>query len=416
MRVSVTTCAAVAAVLAVSGCAGTRALGMGHSVQLSVSPSDGTEDVRPDSPITVTATSGRLKNVTVTSDGTRVQGTLSPDGTLWQSRWTLDPGQRYQVMATGLGVDGRTQTVTGGFTTRKVRDSQSIQATITAPDEGETVGVGMPIILHFESGIRDEAAVERALEVRSSVPVVGAWHWLDDQNVVFRTKNFWPAHTQVEFIGHLSGVPEAKDKFGKQDFDRHFTIGDSHITSASSSSHHETIRKNGKVIRVLPISMGRGGLRKYTTTSGIHLTMDKSYMTVMDSSTTGCGPGCPDYYRENVYWTVRISDTGEFEHSAPWSIGDQGHDNVSHGCINLSPSNAIWFYRFTNRGDIVKVTGTSRTLAPDNGWGYWQEDWPDWLRYSALQREITTSTPDGSAESASPAPAATADPSATPGA
>src|SRR5262249_42280499 len=133
-----------------------------------------------------------------------------------------------------------------------------------------------------------------------------------------------------------------------------------------------------------------------------HLAMDKQYLTVMDSSTTGCGPGCPDYYREDVYWTVRISDSGEYEHSAPWSVGDQGYTNVSHGCINLSPSDAIWFYHFSNRGDIIKVTGTDRELEPDNGWGYWQEDWPAWLKYSALHQAITTATLDGTAISVEP--------------
>src|SRR5258708_23090540 len=123
-------------------------------------------------------------------------------------------------------------------------------------------------------------------------------------------------------------------------------------------------RKHVKIIRRMPLSMGRGGIRKYTTTNGLHLTMDKEYLTVMDSSTTGCGPGCSDYYREDVYWTVRISDSGEDEHSAPWSVGSQASENVSHGCINQSPSDAIWFWNFSNRGGIVKVTGPHRHLAP----------------------------------------------------
>jgi hypothetical protein len=170
------------------------------------------------------------------------------------------------------------------------------------------------------------------------------------------------------------------------------------------------IKKNGKVIKEMPLSMGKGGIRKYTTTNGLHLTMGREYLTVMDSSTTGCGPGCADYYREDVYWTVRISDSGEYEHSAPWSVGSQGSENVSHGCINLSPANAIWFYNFSYRGDIVQVTGTDRELEPGNGWGYWQESWKDWLKYSALKRPVTTTALDGTSVLASTTDGRPADP------
>lgn len=396
MRVSVTTCVALAAVLVFGGCTSTPTL-TAPDTHLSISPSDGSEDVAPDTPIVVKAGAGLIKNVTVVTEGTRVEGALGSGGRTWQSRWTLDPGQKYHVIATALGADGRTQTITDTFVTRTLKSKDTIQAAIEAPEEGETVGIGMPILLHFVSDIKNRAEVERALEVRSSVPVAGAWHWLDNQNLIFRTKDYWPIHTKVEFIGHLSGVRGSKDKYTTQNFDRHFTIGDSHVAVASSQNHEQTVSVNGKLVRTMAISMGRGGSRQYTTTNGIHLAMDKAYLTVMESP-----PGSADYYRENVYWTVRISDTGEYEHSAPWSVGDQGNQNVSHGCINLSPSDAIWFYHFSNRGDIIKVTGTDRELEPDNGWGYWQEDWPAWLKYSALHQAITTATLDGTAISTVP--------------
>jgi lipoprotein-anchoring transpeptidase ErfK/SrfK len=134
----------------------------------------------------------------------------------------------------------------------------------------------------------------------------------------------------------------------------------------------------------MPISMGKGTRLAYTTTSGVHLTMEKNHHVVMDSASVGCPPGCPDHYRHDVYYAVRISDSGEYEHSAPWSVPDQGSHNVSHGCINLGPRDARWFYRHTQPGDIVEVTGTRRRLRPDNGWGYWQLGWAQWLAGSAL--------------------------------
>jgi lipoprotein-anchoring transpeptidase ErfK/SrfK len=274
--------------------------------------------------------------------------------------------------------------------------------------------VGMPVILHFDKAVANRDQVEKNLEVRSTVPVEGAWHWLDDQSLVFRTKQYWPVNTKVRVVGHLAGALAAKNAYGAKNIDLNFRIGDSHITVASSTSHSQVIKKNGKIIRRMPLSMGRGGIRKYTTTNGLHLTMDKEYLTVMDSSTTGCGPGCSDYYREDVYWTVRISDSGEYEHSAPWSVGSQGSENVSHGCINLSPSDAIWFWNFSYRGDIVKVTGTDRELEPANGWGFWQESWKDWLKYSALKRPVTTTALDG-ASALTAAPGDTLSVPSTPG-
>jgi lipoprotein-anchoring transpeptidase ErfK/SrfK len=248
----------------------------------------------------------------------------------------------------------------------------------------------MPIMLHFDHKVTNKAQVERALEVRASTPMLGAWRWYTDQDVFFRTKKYWPRHTKVRLIGHLSGVRVGRGLYGTKNVNLAFKVGDEHVSVAGSHSHHMIVKRNGRKVRDIPISMGRGGLEKYTTTNGIHLAMEKSYLTVMDSSTTGCGPGCPDYYREDVYWTVRISDSGEFVHSAPWSVGSQGYDNVSHGCINASPSNAIWFYHFTNRGDVIRVTGTNRHLGYDNGWGFWQLPFKKWLKGSATRQSVRT--------------------------
>ena len=64
------------------------------------------------------------------------------------------------------------------------------------------------------------------------------------------------------------------------------------------------------------------------------------------------------------HWAVRISDNGEFIHQNQDTVGDQGVDNVSHGCINLSADERR---RPTSRsaiyGDPVEVTGTSVQLS-----------------------------------------------------
>ncbi|MFC9976134.1 Ig-like domain-containing protein [Spirillospora sp. NPDC127200] len=363
------------------------------AVRLELSPAQGAERVRPDSPITVAARSGTVENVTVTTKGEPVEGRMQPDRTGWRSRWTLDPGTEYTVTATGLGRDGRTATATSTFRTAKAK--RTLGTTVEAPYDKETVGVGIPIVLRFDQAVTEKAAVERALEVRSARPVEGAWHWFGDQSVVFRTKKYWPRQTKVTFRAHLSGVRIAKGVWGGRNQTVNFRIGDEHLSRASENDHVLVVRKNGKVVRRIPVSMGKGGVRKYTTTNGNHLTMDKESPVVMDSTTVGCPKGCPDYYRQVVYSAVRISNSGEYVHSAPWSVGSQGNSNVSHGCVNASPANARWFYEFSYRGDPFKVTGSSRELEPENGWGYWQLDWDDWVKGSALKRPVTAGPQGG---------------------
>jgi hypothetical protein len=66
-------------------------------------------------------------------------------------------------------------------------------------------------------------------------------------------------------------------------------------------------------------------------------------------------------------------------HSAPWSVGAQGHTNTSHGCLNVSPSNAVWFYDHIKRGDIVEIINTvGPTLSGIEGLGDWNIPWLQW--------------------------------------
>lgn len=346
--------------------------------------------VKPDTPIVVRASRGRLQDVTaVGADGRAVEGVLAPDGSTWTSRYPLAPGARYAVKAAALGDDGQVGTAAGAFTT--IRPQQTMAGAVLFPEQKETVGVGMPIKIAFDQAVTNKAAVERALEVRSSKPVEGAWRWSDDQNVVFRPREYWPAYTKVRVVGHLSGVPLTKGLYGAKDIDLQFDVGERIESFGDARKYHVVVKRDGKTVRKMPASMGMGGALKYTTTSGYHLTMEKEYMTVMTSP--GIGPGEAGYYQQDVYWTVRISNSGEYLHSAPWSVGSQGSANVSHGCINLSPANAKWFNQISHRGDPVLITGTDRQLEPENGWGYWQLSWQDWLKDSKAQGFVTSALP-----------------------
>ena len=364
--------------------------------QVTIDPGNGNTKAKPEDGVVVTAAGGTLEQVTVTLKGKPVAGEMGADKTRWKSR-TLRPGAKYQVTAVAKSPQGKSTTVNATFAT--LRAANELQIADVTPSKNEKVGVGMPIQVVFNRAVGDKKAVEKALEVKSAKPATGAWFWMNDTTVVFRTKNgqYWQPNQTVSLKARLAGVKSGKRTYGVADFTRTFRIGDSHITRISTKKKKAVVKRNGKTVRTWPISAGRGGrvvngVDTFLTTSGVHLTMGKENPAIMTSEWMGVDPKDKKNggYKEVIPFAVRISNSGEYVHSAPWSVGSQGHENVSHGCINISPSNAKWFYKLSYRGDPVRVTGTSRELEPDNGWGFWQLGWDDWVKGGALKKPVTT--------------------------
>jgi lipoprotein-anchoring transpeptidase ErfK/SrfK len=368
--------------------------GAAGAPRVTITPRDGAAQVRPDLGVLVTVTDATLHEVVVRSKGATVPGVLSPDHTSWRTRWTLVPGRSYAVRATAIGRDGKAVTAASTFTTMKAPESVAV-SDIT-PNPGETVGVGMPIVVSFDRAVRNQDRVERALEVRSTKPAQGAWRWVSDQQVIFRTQKYWQPHQRITLVAHLAGVRAATDVYGTQDSTVRFRIGDANRSRIDTRTHRMVVRRNGRRVRDVGISAGRGGSWMFTTTNGVHAVMGKASPVVMTSAWMGVtDPADPRYYKLTVYDAVQISNSGEYVHSAPWSLWAQGSVNVSHGCVNASPEFAAWFYAISQRGDIVTVTGTGRQLEWDNGWGYWQLPFKQWLRGSALGRPVTTAQAAG---------------------
>jgi lipoprotein-anchoring transpeptidase ErfK/SrfK len=222
------------------------------------------------------------------------------------------------------------------------------------------------------------AAIERHLSVTSKPAVVGAWHWMNDREVHWRPPTYWRPGTKVTIHSDLQDVSIGPGDWGARGVHAtSFKIGPSHISEVNIASHEMNVYDNGKLIRTLPVSTGRD---QYPTMDGVHIAIEKSPVVQMDSATVGILPGNPDYYNETVYWDVRISDSGEFVHAAPWSVAEQGNTNVSHGCVNLSPANAEWFYNWSLRGDVVDVYNGVRPPLPDDpGTEDWNMSWKQWL-------------------------------------
>ncbi|GAA4146386.1 L,D-transpeptidase [Actinomadura keratinilytica] len=355
-----------------------------------ITPAHGTHGVRPDRRIVVTAQRGTLRRVVARADDvTRAPGRMSRDRRSWRTRWTLRPGTVYTVESSGVD-GGRPTSATARFGTLRPQATFGI-ADVT-PRAGETVGVGMPVIVVFDRPVLDRAAVERSLELRMSRPVPGAWRWLDGRRVVFRPRRFWPAGQRVALVAHTAGVRAAPGVYGRSDRATGFRVGPARISTVDVPRHRMTVRVNGRTVRSAGISAGKGGARKYTTTSGVHLTMGKADPVVMSSAWMGVTDReDPRYYRKKVRHAVQISSSGEYVHAAPWSVRAQGRANVSHGCVNASPEFARWFYAQSLRGDVVTILGTDRPLEWHNGWGYWQLPWSAWRAGSALKRPVRPS-------------------------
>jgi len=354
--------------------------------QVTISPGEGAIDQRPDRGITVSASGGTLTRVTV-EDGRRktVAGYFNPTGTAWHSTWALAPAQTYAVTAVAAGWGGSTSTAAATF--RTSAPARSFTASVDMLP-GETVGVGMPIMVTFSQSIRDKAQVERSFQLRSSKPVVGAWYWLDDKTVWFRPKRFWPAYTKVWFTAHLAGVRGAKGLYAATNLSRSFKIGESLVTVASARSHRMKVWVNGKLRFNWPISTGQPG---HDTPDGKYVTIEKGNPVDMNSCSFGVCAGDPGYYNVEVYDSVRFTWSGDYIHSAPWSVGEQGYANVSHGCVNLAPAYAAWYYDHAHRGEPVRIVGSPVRGTWDDGWTIWFLWWRNLLKGSALKQAVVAS-------------------------
>jgi lipoprotein-anchoring transpeptidase ErfK/SrfK len=351
--------------------------------KVTITPANGAVNADPSAGITVTAAGGTLKNVTVRTSGDAVSGSLSRDGTVWHSSWALNVSQSYTVTAVASG-SGSTVTATSAF--RTLTPGRTFSTEIL---EGyhQTYGVGMPIILEFSQHISDKAAVEQALQITTSQPVVGAWYWDDSCGLAptcayFRPRDYWPTGTTVSFTGHLNGVQGAPGVYGYHTLTQTFDIGPSLIAIGNTGTHRTQIYYNGKLLYNWPISSGRPG---DDTPDGSYLTIEKENPVLM------VGPG----YSLEVPYSVRFTYSGDYYHDAYWSVSEQGYENVSHGCVNLSPADAEIYYNLAVPGDPITIVGSPKGGTWDNGWTMWFLGWSQYLQGSALH-EAVQAGPDGS--------------------
>jgi lipoprotein-anchoring transpeptidase ErfK/SrfK len=228
------------------------------------------------------------------------------------------------------------------------------------PTGGETVGIAHPVVVTFRTPVTDRRAAERAIDIKSTPAMTGKFEWLDDDVVQWVPDQFWPAHSKVTVsVGSMSAdFATGAAVIGVANVSEHtFTVSidgvDTAPPSALPAPHH---RPHWGEPGVFPASMGRP---EYPTPVGTYTVLDKERSVTMDSSSVGIPVDAPDGYLLTVDWAVRITSRGLFVHSAPWAVNSLGYDNVSHGCVSLSPEDAEWYYNTVDVGDPVIVQENS---------------------------------------------------------
>ncbi len=342
--------------------------------KLTASVKDGAVGVTVDQPVTVAAEDGVLGPVSMVNDdeGVPVAGELSPDGLTWHTTEPLGYNTRYTLQAQSLGLGG----AASQQMTFQTHSPENLTMPYLLPNDGEVVGIGQPVAVRFDENIPNRLAAQRAITVTTNPPVEGAFYWLSNREVRWRPAQYWKPGTTVDVAVNTYGVDLGDGLFGQENVTTHFTIGDEVIATADDNTKTLTVRRNGEVVKTMPISMGKNST---PTNNGTYIVGDRFGHLVMDSSTYGVPSNSPNGYRTEVDYATQISYSGIYVHAAPWSVGSQGYSNVSHGCLNVSTSNAQWFYDNTKRGDIVEIANTVGSILPgEDGLGDWNIPWDQW--------------------------------------
>ncbi len=311
------------------------------------------------------------------SKGEEVKGTVDKDAKVWHPGESMDWGSKYTVTVSTPAVDGKSNETSSDFTVMK-KPANLVRVTSFLGD-GNVVGVGMPLIMKFGRAIpaKYRAAVERRMVVSATPAQEGTWGWISPTEVHYRPKVYWKAGTKIDYKVQLKGVKLGDGWYGKSDLTVDLKIGRSLVMTVSNKTKKMTVTENGKVIKTLPVSLGKAST---PSSSGTMVVIEKKEHTVFDTTDTDPTGG----YKTNIDYAQRITWSGQFIHAAPWSEGQQGKHNVSHGCVNVSEAMGAWLFKKTMMGDVITVSGTEEKLKNGNGWTDWNVSYDTFKKTSAL--------------------------------
>jgi lipoprotein-anchoring transpeptidase ErfK/SrfK len=340
---------------------------------VNVTPAGGSANQPVTTEIGTTVTNGTLTGVTLTdASGKNVAGGMRADNSSWIPAQPLDYKTAYHAVVTAKGAGGKTTTQSTNFTTMGDPGGNRITSGLYIQD-GSTYGVGMPVAIQFDDPIPDsaKAAVEKRLFVQSDPPQVGVWHWFGDNQVLYRPQDYWKTGTKITVRAALGGLPVG-DRFLDTDRTGTATIGDKVTFQVDNATKSMKVYQNDQLAKTFPVSLGKANT---PSSSGNLVIMSHDRNTIFN---------VPGQYVVPIEYAERITWDGQYIHAAPWSVGDQGVDNVSHGCVNVSDENAAWIFNVSHIGDPVTVTGTEVHVDPGDGWTVWDMNWTDYIKGSAL--------------------------------
>ncbi|MFC8346343.1 Ig-like domain-containing protein [Streptomyces sp. NPDC057280] len=358
---------------------------------IKITPKDGSENASINNSAAVTVSKGTLTEVKMTTaDGAAVSGEISADKTSWKPSAQLERSTTYKVNAEAKDSEGRVAHENASFTT--VSPSNSFLGYFT-PDDGATVGVGMPVSINFDKAITNKAAVQKGITVSSSSGQEVVGHWFNANRLDFRPEDYWTENSTVTLKLALDGVEGAKGVYGVQQKTVTFKIGRNQISYVDAKTKQMKVTQDGKTIKTIPISAGSPENKTY---EGIMVMSEKFKETRMNGATVGFtdNDGKGEYDIKDVPHAIRLTNSGTFVHGNYWGAKSIfGSVNTSHGCVGLSDTKGAndkgtagyWFYNNSIIGDVVIVKNTGdKTVAPDNGLNGWNLSWADWKAGSAV--------------------------------
>lgn len=354
--------------------------GGSSALELSVTPATGKKGVPVSAEIGFKVAGGKVTTVSLADDkGKAVSGELREDGSAWVPGKTLQTSKRYVATVTAVNEAGQSKTETTTFTTMGRPGHETGTGLYLFDDR--TYGVAMPVVVEFNPGIKkkDRAAVQKRMFVKSAPAQPGTWSWTSSgTQAYYRAPKFWQSGTELAVRIAVGGLPTGGGRYGDRDRAATAKIGRSFVMKVDNKTKKMAVVQDGKTVRTLPVSLGK---KSTPSSSGTMVVMDKQASTVFD---TIAELGPEQGYRTEIEYAQRLTWSGQFIHAAEWSVGAQGHRNVSHGCVNVSPSNARWLFGKTLIGDPVTVRGTEDKLTYGNGWTPWDVSWKEFVKGSAL--------------------------------
>jgi hypothetical protein len=358
---------------------------------IKITPKDGSDNASINNSAAVTVSKGTLTDVTMkTADGTEVAGQLSADKTSWKPSAQLDRSTTYKVAAEAKDSEGRVAHENASFTT--VSPSNSFIGNFT-PENGSTVGVGMPVSINFDKAITNKAAVQKGITVTSSSGQEVVGHWFNANRLDFRPEDYWKENSTVTLKLALDGVEGASGVYGVQQKTVTFHIGRNQVSYVDAKTKQMKVTHNGQTIKTIPISAGSPENKTY---EGVMVMSEKFKETRMNGTTVGFtdNDGKAEYDIKDVPHAIRLTNSGTFVHGNYWGAKSIfGNVNTSHGCVGLSDTKGAndkgtagyWFYNNSIVGDVVVVQNTGdKTVAPDNGLNGWNLNWAAWKAGSAV--------------------------------